>query len=73
MNEPFDAKEACDHCLRPIARYSDLVAGQQFRFPGQSTVLLRTKSGYRRIDGTFGTFSTGGRTAVIPITTGETR
>lgn len=65
MINEFDAKEACDHCLNPVARFSDLEPGKHFRFPGSQTLQIRTKSGYRRAEGS-PVFKTGARTAVIP-------
>lgn len=71
LSTDFNAKEACDHCLRPVARFSDLVAGEKFRFPGTTISHVRTKSGYRcgYSNGGYskGVCKTGAKTAVIPL------
>jgi hypothetical protein len=66
--DDFDAKESADHCLNPVARFSDLSPGERFRFPGQKVILLRTKTGYKYLDNRAKrTFRTGAKTAVIPV------
>lgn len=64
MNE-WDAKEAADHYLKPEARFGDLLAGEQFRFPGSETIMTKTRSGYR--SGKSPVFKTGRRVAVIKV------
>ena len=66
MTDDFDAKEAADHCLRPVARFTDLSPGEQFRFPGMQRRMIRTKRGYRRQDQAH-EYKTGAKTAVIPL------
>ena len=66
MLDSFDAKEACDHCLNPVARFGELSPGELFRSPGMTRTLEKTGRGYRR-EGESREYSTGKKTAVIPI------
>lgn len=63
----FDAKEAADHCLHPVARFNDLPTGNLFRFPGSQVLFVKTKRGYRKPSMKVGEYRTGSRTAVIPL------
>lgn len=65
MND-FDAKEAADHSLHPVARFGELNPGARFRFPGQHVALVRTRSGYRRAVGG-PVFRTGAKVLVAPF------
>lgn len=71
--ENFNTIEAVDHYLRPSTRFRALVPGDKFRFPGQTTIMIKTKSGYKQILPcpttvlASRTFRTGTNTAVILI------
>jgi hypothetical protein len=58
--------EALTHLLNPVARFSELDAGELFRFPGSQVIHTKTKSGYRTGDQK-PVWKTGARVAVIPV------
>lgn len=63
--QEHDAHEAADHCLKPMARFGELEAGQLFRFPGSRNVMECVRPGRYRNHNLQGPFSTGSKTAVI--------
>ena len=58
--------EALSHLLNPVARFSELGAGEVFRFPGLQVIHTKTKSGYRTGDQN-PLSKTGAKVAVIPV------
>lgn len=62
----FDVKEATDHILNPSCRFGELEPGELFRFPGSQSLMVKTKSGYRRQSGS-PVFKMGAKVAVIQM------